>query len=161
MRKGELTARQTKFVEAMVATGGHNHKKCARLAGFRGSEANLRNHAYQLLKLPKILDAIVERTRIEGNTILPAVMRNMVRIATDPEHGQSVRAGLALLGMFGLSPITKSEHHVEHVPDISAIERLRALVGQLQPLLAPPVINVTPAATTSAGAHEGPRGCKT
>jgi phage terminase small subunit len=141
-----LTEKQQRYVDAIVETGGVNHTECARIAGYGGTEGNLRKHAYDLLKNPKVLEAIVEHTKLNIAEVMPGIAKNLIKIALNPENLSSAKVGLQMLAMFGISPVTKTESKktVEHTTNLGALEELKLLAAQLRGLPAPKMIDATP-----------------
>lgn len=53
-----LTIKQRAFVQAYVGKANGNGFKAAKLAGYSGSDATLKNAAHKLLKIPKVAAAL-------------------------------------------------------------------------------------------------------
>lgn len=146
MRK-VLTDKQRRFVEIYIASGGQNAKQCAMQAGYSG--VDVAHTAWELLQKPKIIQAIIDGSKTEGGAALPQIMKTMLEIAVNPQHPHCAKVGLAMLGIYGISPINKSESRrvVEH--NIPALERVKQLMQQLALSPGSTIVDVTPVALPS------------
>jgi len=141
---GMLTEKEKAFVQAIADTGGGNKADCARIAGF--SPGRARQTAHELMRNPKILEAIVEHTKLNIAEFMPMIAHNLIGIALDPDSKSAAKVGLQMLAMFGISPVTKTESKktVEHTTNLGALEELKLLAAQLRGLPAPKMIDATP-----------------
>lgn len=142
--------KQRAFIYALVEAGG-NATRAAMAAGYGedSKDADARRNAcrsrgYQLLREPKILEAIKEvaQQRLDyGGLIATSVV---LEIAMDPLHKQRLKAAEVLLDRSGL--IVKQEINVNHLHEIndkstraqieSILDMARGLNMDPRPLLA-------------------------
>lgn len=154
-----LNPRERALVDYLLETGTSNWTEAVTAAGYIGTYDGLRVQAAEKRKDPKIHAALTEVGKQRLALGIPIGLKAVMDAARDPSHKDSVRAGLALLAMNGISPITKSENAtvVTHTLDpLAAIEAKLALlppevaaaIRLTLPGAAPPLmIDVTPVGT--------------
>lgn len=135
---------------AYVATGGQNGSEAVRQAGYAGNAHVISQTAYELLRMPKILQAIREECRRLDDEALPFARMQLMKILMNENHEKHFEALKWFHGVLGISPVTKSESRkvVEHTVDGSAIEKLKRLTS-LTGIDPRKLIDVTPIALSS------------
>jgi hypothetical protein len=123
-----LTENQQRFVRAMVLTGGQDHTKAARLAGYVGTEEALRVTAYRNTHKESITEAMKEEAArmFAGGAILGAAA--IVEIARDPQHKDRLKAAMILTAYAGLAPSIQVRHTHEHTAT-GVQETIKAIVA--------------------------------
>lgn len=148
-----LNPRQQAFVDYVVTTGTRNFSEAAREAGYSGHPATTQVQASKMRHSQAVADAIIEEGKRRVNMHLPMALQTVLTIASDPSHKDALKAGLALMAMSGVSPVTmsKSEQHViHHGTPLENIERRLALLppdiadALRKQLLPPAMIDITP-----------------
>ena len=132
MRK--ISPQQRAFVVALLETGGQDHTKAARLAGYGGANpGSARVQAHRLMTADHILAAIREEAekRISSHALLGAEV--LVEIAKDVTHKDRMKAAVELMNRSGMLVAQKVEHeHVHRVEDdADKVRRVAALATKL------------------------------
>ncbi len=127
-----LTHRQQTFVRAMLETGGQDHTRAARMAGYTGNDNCMRVTAHRLAHDTKVLAALKEEAdkRIRSGALLGASV--LIEIAGDTMHKDRFRAATELLNRAGLQVVTEHKVTVTNSGDEKAmIERIASMASQL------------------------------
>lgn len=129
----KLLPQQRAFVRALIATGGGDNTKAARLAGYGGTNPQSAHvQASRLAHNPKVVEAIreeAERT-IRASVALGAGV--LVEIAKDAMHKDRFKAANALLDRGGMLLVQKSEVLHHHLTDEKSVtERITVLAERL------------------------------
>lgn len=104
-----LTGNQRAFVIALVELGAKNPTQAAMMAGYGGTDAARRTAAKELMRNPKVLDAIREEAdkRLRSGALLAA--SRLIEIASNPLDLNSFKACVELLNRADLIVATKHE----------------------------------------------------
>jgi len=127
-----LTKKQQKYVMCLAETGGHNHARAARSAGYTGTDQTIRTTAYRLAHDPRILEALKEIAdrRIRSGALLGASV--LMEIAGDTMHKHRFHAAKELLDRSGLMVVTEHKVTVQNSSDEKAIiDRIASMAAQL------------------------------
>jgi hypothetical protein len=108
--KALTTDLQRNFVLAYCANGEKDAAAAYRAAG--GEGAHSKTIAHNLLQNPKVQAAIVELCRERVVALLPWALTQAVEIAGNPQHKDSARMVLALMGRAGLGEQIIHKHEV-------------------------------------------------
>src|SRR5216684_2096830 len=160
----ELNPRERALVDYILETGTDNFTEACLAVGYGGTRETVGPTASRKRRDPRIQAAIVEVGRQLPALGLPMAMRTITHIASDTSHKDALRAALALAGMSGISPITKSVTEttvVHHLDPLAAIEAKLAMLppeiaATLRDQLMPPrqMIDITPPMLTHEEADE-------
>lgn len=126
------TEGQRRFVRAMCETGGTNHAKAARMAGYTGNDNCIRVTAHRLAHDPLVLAALKEEAdkRIRSGALLGASV--LIEIAGDTMHRNRFHAAKELLDRAGLQVVTEHKVTVHNSSDEKAmIDRIAGMAAQL------------------------------
>ena len=117
---GELTPKQEAFAREYVMNGGHG-EKAAIAAGYSAHTA--RQKASQLLRKPKVQEAIRTETFEQVERLAPRALNVLLDIIDDPEVAarDRVRAAEAILERSYLHKISKTEVEVTTVADPTSL----------------------------------------
>jgi phage terminase small subunit len=127
------TPRQRAFVEAMLVTGGNNHKLCAMMAGYTGNDNTLRVTAHRLAHDSNVLAAIRE----EGDRrIRASVVMATSRLVSIAENSTDEKVALKAIDMVlnrsGLHALTEHKVSIERPTDgVEIKQRIVALAKEL------------------------------
>jgi phage terminase small subunit len=106
---GELSTMQAAFVEAFVTNGG-DKEDAAIQAGYSPNTA--RTQAYALLRNPKIMQAVLERTGIEIIANAPRARATLTRLLNAKSDYVALEAAKDLLDRAGFKPSEKVDHRL-------------------------------------------------
>lgn len=121
-----LNDQQRMFVAAMVETGGGNHTRAARMAGYGNTEESTRVAAHRLTHAPKIIAAIKEEADRQMQAGILVGSNALLAIAQDTMHKDRFKAAVALLDRGGLQIVT--QHKVIVQDDRADREIMRDIV---------------------------------
>lgn len=104
-----LTKNQRAFVIALVECGAKNPTEAAMIAGYGGTDAARKTAAKELMRNPKVLDALREEAdkRLRSGALLAA--SRLIEIAGNPLDINSFKACVELLNRADLIVATKHE----------------------------------------------------
>jgi phage terminase small subunit len=125
----ELTAKQRKFVAALIDAGDRNYAEAARRAGYSGGgkDASIRTIGSQLIRNPKIVAAFKQLTRSRMDAGCGMAFSELEKLAENGiNENVRLRAAMAILNRAGFHE--KTEHTVNtFARDIDFADRLRAV----------------------------------
>lgn len=93
-----LTIKQRAFVQAYVGKANGNGFQAAKMAGYSGNDATVKNYAYKLLQIPKVAAALRGfAAKVEDATVLSVieVKRILSDIARNPKAEDKDRIAAA------------------------------------------------------------------
>lgn len=108
-KRQELTEMQEAFVEAYVTNGG-NKLDAAIEAGYSPDTA--RFQAYQLIRKPHVMQAILERTGIELVASAPRARATISRLLDSKSDYVALEAAKDLLDRAGFKTAEKHDHRI-------------------------------------------------
>lgn len=127
-----LNPQQRAFVRALVMTGGSDHTKAARMAGYGETPGSQRAAAYRLAHDPKVLAAIKEVAEAEIRTSILVGTRVLQEIAQDVTHKDRLKAATQLLDRGGL--IIQQQlnvHLIQETSESDIIARIQSVAAKL------------------------------
>jgi phage terminase small subunit len=124
-----LPPRRRAFVDYVVTTGDPVWTNAVVNAGYTSNRDAAAVTAHRLSHDPRITAAIREESVRRVNLHLPLAIRTIIDIAGNPQHKDALKAALAVAGMSGLSPVSRTEHHVVHHD--SLMDEVRAAANVL------------------------------
>ena len=128
------TDRMRNFVGAMLETGGVNHTRCAKLAGYTGTDENLRVTGHRLAHDERIQAAIQEeggRRLKSGVGIAVAFLHEAIDNTTYSVKDR-LRAAEMLLNRSGLPAVTEQKVKVEHtMSEGDIVKRIEMLANKM------------------------------
>ncbi len=105
----QLTEKQAAFVEALVTNGG-NKTQAAITAGY--SENTARVQAYDLMRIPHVMQAIVEATMARMISDAPRAAEALHKLLDGRSEYVRLEAAKEILDRAGLKPATNVNHRI-------------------------------------------------
>jgi phage terminase small subunit len=105
----KLTRKQQSYVDALVMNGG-KREAAAISAGYSPKTARVQAHA--MLKIPHVLQALIERTAIELVSSAPNAANTLTDLLKGKSEYVRLEAAKDLLDRAGLKPVEKHDHRV-------------------------------------------------
>jgi phage terminase small subunit len=105
----KLTNMQSAFVRNLVGNGG-NRTQAALDAGY--SPKCAREQAYELMRIPHVMQAVLEHTMAEFISNAPAAQSTLMRLLNAKSEYVQLEAAKDLLDRAGLKPATNVNHKI-------------------------------------------------
>jgi phage terminase small subunit len=105
----KLTDKQLAFVRNLVGNGG-NRTQAALDAGY--SPKCAREQAYDLMRIPHVMQAVLEHTMAEFISNAPAATTTLTKLLEGKSEYVRLEAAKDLLDRAGLKPVTNVNHKV-------------------------------------------------
>jgi phage terminase small subunit len=107
--ESKLTEKQAAFVKALVTNGG-NKTQAAITAGY--SPKTAREQAYDLIKIPHVMHAILEATLTNFIANAPKAQATLKSLLEAKSEYVRLEAAKDLLDRAGLKPVDKHSHSI-------------------------------------------------
>ena len=122
-----LTQSQSDFVDNLIITGD---PKTAYLASFATSNPGAAQvNASKLLKMPKIRQALRERSDNRITSFIPTALKTLTDIASNPSHKDASANAKHVLALAGYQP-----HQVIEVHKIDTASKIKAITAMVSTL---------------------------